>query len=66
MLTYGVYRQATQEQTEDPQRYGQGQGCQQEEGQIDDSLFLWFMVVVAIGVAGTGGQAMFCTPSYHA
>jgi ribosomal protein S24E len=32
-------RQATQEQTKDSPRYGKGQGCSQEEGQIDGSLF---------------------------
>lgn len=31
------YRQATQEPTEDPPRHGQGQGCQGQEGEIDDS-----------------------------
>jgi Ribosomal protein S24e len=31
-------RQATQEQTKDSPRYGKGQGCSQEEGEIDDSL----------------------------
>jgi ribosomal protein S24E len=31
------YRQATQEPTKDPPRYGKGQGRVQEEGQIDDS-----------------------------
>jgi len=40
-----VYRQATQEQTKDSPRYGKGQGCHQEEGQIDDSLSL----VCAVG-----------------
>lgn len=32
------YRQATKEQTEDSAWYGEGQGCEQEEGEIDDSL----------------------------
>ncbi len=32
-------RQATQEQTKDSPGYGKGQGCCQEEGEIDDSLF---------------------------
>jgi len=32
-------RQATQEQTKDTPGYGKGQGCCQEEGEIDDSLF---------------------------
>jgi hypothetical protein len=32
-------RQATQEQTKDSPRYGKGQGCGQEEGEIDGSLF---------------------------
>lgn len=36
-LTLPAYRQATQEQTKDSPRYGKGQGCVQEEGQIDDS-----------------------------
>ena len=37
-VTDEIYRQATQEQTKDPSRYGKGQGCDQEEGQIDHSL----------------------------
>jgi hypothetical protein len=32
-------RQATQEPTKDSPRYGEGQGCGQEEGEIDDSPF---------------------------
>lgn len=32
-------RQATQEQTEDPQRNCEGQGCEEEEG-VDESLHL--------------------------
>jgi hypothetical protein len=32
-------RQATQEPTKDSPRYGEGQGCDQEEGEIDDSPF---------------------------
>jgi len=31
------YRQATQEPPEDTPRYRQGQGCNEEEGEIDDS-----------------------------
>ncbi len=31
------FRQATQEQTKDSARYGEGQGCCKEEGEIDDS-----------------------------
>lgn len=41
MLTLLLRRQATQEQTEDPPRYGQGQGCHQEEGQVSGSLGVW-------------------------
>ena len=33
-----VYRQATQEQTKDSPRYGKGQGCEEEEGRINDAL----------------------------
>lgn len=40
-LTLLPDRQATQEQTEDPPRYGQGQGCHQEEGQVSGSLGVW-------------------------
>ena len=32
-----LYRQTAQKQTEDSPRYGKGQGCDQEEGQIDHS-----------------------------
>lgn len=32
-------RQATEEQAEDPPRNGQGQGCQVEEGQMNNSRF---------------------------
>jgi len=44
-----IYRQATQEQTKDSPWYGKGQGCEQEEGQIDDS---W------LGVRGTWRQVL--------
>jgi len=47
MLIQG-FRQATQEQTKDSSGYGKGQGCYQEEGQIDDSLCL-----VYVGDGGT-------------
>jgi hypothetical protein len=49
MLTI-KYRQATQEQTKDSSRYGEGQGCGKEKGEIDESLNrgIW----VALGVAG--------------
>jgi len=47
--TNEIYRQATQEQTKDSPRYGKGQGCDQEEGQIDDS---W------LGVRGTWRQVL--------
>lgn len=39
MLTDGL-RQAKKEQTKDSTWYGEGQGCFQEEGEIDDSLCL--------------------------
>lgn len=42
MLTF-ANRQATQEQTKDPPRYGKGQGPIQEEGEIDDSPHIWSM-----------------------
>ena len=32
------YRQATQEQTKDSPRYSKGQGCEEEEGRINDAL----------------------------
>lgn len=42
MLTYYNYRQATQEPTEDSAGYRKGQGCQGEEGEIDDGLLRVF------------------------
>jgi hypothetical protein len=57
MLTEWIYRQATQEQTEDSPGYGKGQGSSQEEGEIDDSP-IFFPGVCGrwrqIGVAGMG------------
>lgn len=38
ILTYLVNRQAAQEPPEDPPRHCQGQGCQGQEGEIDDLI----------------------------
>merc|ERR1712000_495726 len=48
--------QATEEQTEDSPRYGKGQGCVQEEGQIDD----WSLLQGANGVREDGRRQNWC------
>lgn len=43
---FTLNRQAAQEPTEDPARYGEGQGCQGQEGEISDSpISLRFRIV---------------------
>lgn len=44
-------RQAAQEPTKDPPRYGKGQGCQGEEGEINDS---WLGLCISSGWLGSG------------
>ena len=45
------YRQATQEQTEDSPRYGEGQGREEEEGRVSEAL---------LGVCGRWRHLGFC------
>jgi hypothetical protein len=46
-LTHNPHRQAAQEPSEDPHRYRQGQGCQDQEGQVSVSpIFSLTRVVV--------------------
>lgn len=47
-------RQATKEPPKDPPWYGEGQGPSQEEGEIDDSLFLVCMADGDKWCCGTG------------
>jgi len=53
------YRQAAQEPTEDPPRHGKGQGTQAQEGEIDDSLFLWRHLFHRVS-AGDGKGSCCC------
>lgn len=45
------YRQAAQEPTKDPPWYGKGQGCQGQEGEINDSM-TWVGLVYILGLVG--------------
>lgn len=57
---WAANRQATQEQTKDSPGYGEGQGCQQEEGQIDESFLCWVNWRCGqIGVAEMGRLLFF-------
>jgi len=44
-------RQAAQEPTKDPPWYGKGQGCQGQEGEINDSM-TWLGLVYILGLVG--------------
>jgi ribosomal protein S24E len=56
-------RQAAQEPTKDPPRYGKGQGCQGEEGEINDS---WLNgLCISSGWLGRSGRSYVCGRCLH-